>query len=57
MLQFYPANNLVKGTAIDHASGNSESDTIVYTYNTQNRPSKATSTQGAGTSAATYYYQ
>jgi hypothetical protein len=57
MLFFYPANNVVKRTTTDHASGTTESGTIVYTYHTNNRPLKATSTQGVGTSAATYYYQ
>lgn len=57
MASHYSANNIVRQTVISHASASSVTGTFTYTYNAANRPTRATSTNGAGTALTTYVYQ
>lgn len=57
MTTFYSANNVVKRTITDHTSGESASGTFTYSYNTNNRPTKAVSSHGTASSTSNYFYQ
>jgi hypothetical protein len=52
---FFSSNNITKVTTADSTGSSSES--ISYTYNSNNRPVKATTTSGTTTTTIRYYYQ
>lgn len=57
MADFYSANNITKRTTVVVDPPETTVTTLSYTYNTNNRPTKAVGVSGSASSTVTYTYQ